>query len=618
MPSEDSQADPSPAQADSPPPGTPLAWWDWPLPEDGLAQAEPSAALWAAVERGQAGLAYKRNLERLLQDLLPERADEHLMLRQEGRGAFLLLLEGPPGHALFVGDALSGTVSALAGLGFRVTVCDPHPARLAFAKVRDAALAPGQVTHRPMDAGAAPADLDGSFDLVVAELGPRGEAPVWGSDWSGLLSLTRGTLAAVVDNSLAYKRALGQRGRFEYVRPWTFLARALRPQAGEGTRRGFRRRFTRPGWTTQSLALYPHRLECSHVVQLDRPGPGLTVGRLERRNHLKVWAHRLGAFPWLAPSFVWVSQRGSQPGQPAPHRLQRWLDGVAQELDAPAQRPEHLIATRGNVAVVLTHGPKKSPGWALHVPLCAQKHRLLRRHADCLQLLAREFPDVPAPKLLWQGDRDGAWFTVEERLEGQSAPQLDASGPAQAHMFGQMAERLTLLKRGPDQVLDDARLEALLGDRVRRVVELCGRRGTAKHIITMLREFCEAVIGMRVPTVLYHADLRPKHVQVDDRGHVLGVMDWGAYEEEFLPYMDLLHLFAHLRADSARWSWLRLMRGELEPWERAGLDAYARRLELPAPYLRAMERFYPVLVAGMAERNWDFSRPYWVHREFGL
>jgi len=25
-----------------------------------------------------------------------------------------------------------------------------------------------------------------------------------------------------------------------------------------------------------------------------------------------------------------------------------------------------------------------------------------------------------------------------------------------------------------------------------------------------------------------------------------------------------------------------------------------------------------VLVAGMAERNWDYSRPRWVHRQFGL
>jgi len=27
---------------------------------------------------------------------------------------------------------------------------------------------------------------------------------------------------------------------------------------------------------------------------------------------------------------------------------------------------------------------------------------------------------------------------------------------------------------------------------------------------------------------------------------------------------------------------------------------------------------YPVLVAAMAEKNWDYSRPRWLHASFGL
>ena len=27
---------------------------------------------------------------------------------------------------------------------------------------------------------------------------------------------------------------------------------------------------------------------------------------------------------------------------------------------------------------------------------------------------------------------------------------------------------------------------------------------------------------------------------------------------------------------------------------------------------------YPLFVAGMAERNWDYSRPDWVRRQFGI
>lgn len=32
----------------------------------------------------------------------------------------------------------------------------------------------------------------------------------------------------------------------------------------------------------------------------------------------------------------------------------------------------------------------------------------------------------------------------------------------------------------------------------------------------------------------------------------------------------------------------------------------------------ALELFYPASVAAMAEKNWDYSRPRWLHRQFGL
>jgi hypothetical protein len=31
-----------------------------------------------------------------------------------------------------------------------------------------------------------------------------------------------------------------------------------------------------------------------------------------------------------------------------------------------------------------------------------------------------------------------------------------------------------------------------------------------------------------------------------------------------------------------------------------------------------VEALYPVLVGAMAERNWDYSRPRWVHTQFEL
>ena len=45
-------------------------------------------------------------------------------------------------------------------------------------------------------------------------------------------------------------------------------------------------------------------------------------------------------------------------------------------------------------------------------------------------------------------------------------------------------------------------------------------------------------------------------------------------------------------------------------------DALARMLDEDTA--RAIEGLYPVLVAAMAEKNWDYSRPRWLHRQFGI
>jgi hypothetical protein len=133
----------------------------------------------------------------------------------------------------------------------------------------------------------------------------------------------------------------------------------------------------------------------------------------------------------------------------------------------------------------------------------------------------------------------------------------------------------------------------------------------------------ELFLGLSIPRVVYHADLRSKHVQVDARGHVHGYMDFGSSEASDLPYFDLLHLVAHERKQEAglstgrAWEIMR-ERAELRDFERAALEDYRERLALPEPYCRAIEEIYPVLVTAMAEKNWEYSRPRWMHRAFGI
>jgi hypothetical protein len=111
-------------------------------------------------------------------------------------------------------------------------------------------------------------------------------------------------------------------------------------------------------------------------------------------------------------------------------------------------------------------------------------------------------------------------------------------------------------------------------------------------------------------------------VQVEPDGRVVGYLDWGSSELAALPYFDLVHFVAHERKhatgiDTAS-AWRVVRERALLPYEAAALDDYARRLDLDDRYRRAIEAMYPVLVAAMAESHWDFSRPRWLRRQFGV
>jgi aminoglycoside phosphotransferase (APT) family kinase protein len=121
-----------------------------------------------------------------------------------------------------------------------------------------------------------------------------------------------------------------------------------------------------------------------------------------------------------------------------------------------------------------------------------------------------------------------------------------------------------------------------------------------------------------------HGDLRSKHVQVDQEGNVLGYLDWGATEERDLPLFDLLHLIINERKQEAQLNageaWRAFCtKGENQrEHEQIAIEIYCKRLELPEPVQRAIEALYPLFVADAAEKNWDYSRPRWVRRQFGL
>ena len=570
-----------------------------------------AGALERTLARLAAGVAWKEAFEELLVELAPDAADRVMQLSREGRAAWAPLLAARRGRALLLGNALSGTSVALGRLGFDVVVLDDDALRLRLAVARGAALAKS-ATRAVCAARAALPFADGSFDLVVAE---DGAAEALGE----LRRVARGELALVVQNRLAYKTNDLRRGKFEVPSPWRFLARALWPEGGERTLGSWRRRA---GAGARAFALYPHSDEFSHVVGLDGVGPELYVGPKERGNPLKVLADRAGLFGVLTPSFLMLTRAG--PGRP---RIEAALAEVSERSGEGPVRVAHWIATRGLSAVLLTEPADGAQGergrWCVHVPLEPSQDLQVAQHARTLALLRREHAGVPVPEPLFEGRAAGLYLSAERRLGDLSAPQLSGDRAARANLLADASRHLAQLVRGPAVVCDELAFERLLGRRFALVASHARVASTLSELERLRAAAREALLGRSFPRVLMHHDLRGKHVAVEPDGRVLGYLDWGTADREGLPFYDLFHLVVHERKQALglsageAWRQVRDRRG-LEPDELAALDGYVAALDLDPEVAAALGAIYPVIVAAMAETHWNYSRPRWLHREFGL
>jgi len=583
-------------------------------------QHEPSfeRALARALERVGAGVPFRETFEELLRDLEPAQADALMLCAKESRGAWALFAAARAGPVLFVGNALSGTVTALAVLGFDVVVADERSERVRFALARDRALAGGRargVCARPEALPFA----DASFPWALAELpGGRAGSPAVLSE---LARVARDELGLVADNRLAYKRSTGRRGRFHVPGPLEWLGRALRPPRGERLPASYARALEHSGLPrAHAFALYPDAREFSHVVALDRPRPRLTIGPKERANRLKLLARRAGLFPLLTPSLALIGRR-----RPAEPRIARVLATLAERIGEPVPELDVLIASRSNLAVLLTRAQEAGEArgaWCVHVPLGPHKGAMVRRHFAFLQRLRREFPAVPVPEPLFLGEVEGLLVSCERRLAGSNAAQLTGAPGPTARFLSGVRRHLAALVVAPPAPFDEERFEALVERRFRLAQSRCAVPVTAARIERLLAEARERLVGARFPLVLYHADLRAKHVAVEASGEVAGYLDWGTAEEAFLPYVDLFHLVAHQRKQqlggTSGEAWRDVLDRSVESPERDALAGYAADLDLPEELVATVEACHPLFVAGMAERNWDYSRPRWLHAQFGL
>ena len=573
----------------------------WPLETGDLTQF---------LTRLEEGVDFRLAFEELLRDLPLLRAEHLMLLVRQGRAAWMPLLRTRRGRALVIGNAFSGAGPGLAFAGWDVVLRDEHPRRLAFAEARARGLEL-TMNFEVSDGGRRLPHADESFDLIVRD--GTSSPPV-----QELARLSRGEVVLIADNRYGYKRSTGVHGEFRVRRPWEYLRSTL---SGEGMsladHSGELKRAGLIG--LRPHALYPDSRDFTFCVSLGEAGPTLPIGPKERSNRWKMLAKRLGLFAHLTPSYALIAHKPrARLARPLASTLLAGALGV-KEREAPPL--EHLVNTRGNNTLLLSGGSRPI---ALHLPMEKRQQVQVKKHLATLSELRERFPDVPIPHSHGAIMVDGLWFAAEERLGGWSAGQISGDQARIATMLADVARHLASMVTRPAQPFSEGDCERLVGARMRRVADKAVDPDTIAALKHMEREAREGLVGAVFPLVRSHGDLRSKHVQVDKEGHVLGYLDWGSTEEMDLPLFDLLHLIIHERKQEAQvtagvaWALLRDDRAGLRPHERAALDGYAAALDLPEEVVGTIEALYPLLVADVAEKNWDYSRPRWVQRQFGI
>lgn len=596
---------------------------------------DAAGARWLAAL--DAGTPWRDALEQHLVAIDLVEAERTMQVLKEGRGAWCpLAIDRPalldrPATAWLFGNALSGTATVLGRLGYRVVLFDPSATRGAVAVHRDRLNGGGRARHRAWVQALASTSLDdgsGPPELAVVEGPvPRALDPKGGLV-RALMELGAKRVWHVGDNRLGYKRSTGVRADLRVRSPLRFMRDAL---FGEGRSLAGFRRAVAPLGPARSLALYPHRWDFSLVVGLDgHRGPDLFLGPGERANRIKIAGHRLGLFPWLTPSFA----VGGPAGETS--FVDRILAEVGARTGEDPGRLEHLIATRGNNALLLTDGARSgecdSEGggqatgrFAVHVPLGADQERQVRRHHRLLECLHESgAPRIATPEPLWCGNIDGLFVQVERRVGSLNAAQLVDERDRETVVLPGCVSILAAARAddGPPRVLDDAELAEHVHGRAEAVARRAARPETADAVRALADRLGEVLANEPIARVFGHGDLRAKHVAIEADGTPVALLDLGCAQPSDLPLVDLLNLVLHDRKDDARSSlgaaWCEARERRLPaPLERV-LDDYVERLELPRAYDDAIRAAYPLFVAASAERYWDYSRPRWVHRQFGL
>ncbi len=286
------------------------------------------------------------------------------------------------------------------------------------------------------------------------------------------------------------------------------------------------------------LAAVPSLAKARWFVSLDSgrlAASSLSVYTPARASaHLKKAALKLAARLRMNVAFRDQIIIASRTPPPLETKLAELFPGQAIRIGLSAGAPEPAINRKASGAIMSSRGDVIG---FLKIAGSEISDRIARREAEVLPALAdRAGVANFVPRLLFAGEIDGQYVTVQTPLAGRPAP---ATWTTAHDRF------LTALRSGPIKPASETNLVKTLPERILAL--------KAKHheLNDILSRFMPTLEETRVPSTIVHGDFAPWNLRT--HGGQIAAFDWEYAELDGLPLMDQAHFCLQLGSQLHHW-----------------------------------------------------------------
>jgi hypothetical protein len=249
------------------------------------------------------------------------------------------------------------------------------------------------------------------------------------------------------------------------------------------------------------------------------------------KRKLASWAARLRLPIWYRDTIVIASR---QP-PPLERKLAELFPGQSIRLGLSAGAPEPAINRKASAAVLAPDG--KVLGF-VKIAGSDVSRRIMEHEADVLPALSdRTALENSTPRLLFAGEVDGRYVTVQAPLAGKPAP---------ARMTPAHQAFLASLGCGPTKFASETNMVGLLPARIAALA--------APHpeISATLERFLPTLERTMVTSTVVHGDFAPWNLRIH-RGRI-SAFDWEYGELDGLPLADESHFTLQLGFQMNNWT----------------------------------------------------------------